>query len=259
MAPCIEDSRISLHSLLGIDLSRDCTVSLVGAGGKTTILYYLAHELAALGKQIAITTTTHISHPQKQECESVVTDENRDAIYTALHKKRLVVVGTPAKEGKLSSPSPSILKYLHDEADYLLIEADGSHRLPVKLPNETEPVIYPETDKIIAVAGLSALGKPLGQVCHRLSLAKELLGVEDDFPLTEQSLVKMLLHGYGGCDIMVLNQADTAALQEQGARIAAPLLKAGIPCAVVTSFSGGEFHWYSVHKRASKSNIISEV
>ncbi len=236
----------SLHSLLGIDVPRDRVISLVGAGGKTTILYYLAHELAALGNRVAVSTTTHIFYPQAQECESVVTDGNPEEIDDALNQKQLVAVGTPAGEGKLSAPGSGVLDYLHSAADCLLIEADGSHRMPVKMPNKTEPVIYPKTDRIVAVAGLSALGKPLGRACHRAALAEELLGAGEESLLSGQDLARMLLHGYRGCDAVVLNQADTAPLREQGAQIAALLLESGIPRVAVTSFSGGRLSGFSV-------------
>ncbi len=240
------NAHVPLHHLLGLNLSRDRAISLVGAGGKTTILYYLAHELAALGNRVAVTTTTHIFYPEKQECEAVVTDGNRESVDTALNQNHLVVVGTLAENCKFSSPAPEMLDYLYGAADYLLIEADGSHRMPVKMPNDTEPIIFPKTDKTITVAGLSALGKPLGQVCHRVTLAEELLGLEKENLLSEQDLARMLLHGYPSCDAVVLNQADTAVLREQGSRIASLLLESGVPLVAVTSFAGNELHGFAV-------------
>ena len=41
-------------------------------------------------------------------------------------------------------------------SDLVLIEADGSKRLPCKVPADHEPVLLPESDIVVAVLGLSA-------------------------------------------------------------------------------------------------------
>jgi len=48
-----------------------------------------------------------------------------------------------------------------DGKNPLLIEADGSHGLPLKAPAEQEPPIPEFTDHVIVVAGVSAFGKPI--------------------------------------------------------------------------------------------------
>ena len=59
--------------------------------------------------------------------------------------------------------------------DVLLIEADGSRRLPLKAPAGHEPVIIPETDAVIGCAGLTCIGKTWEAGCFRPELAVELL------------------------------------------------------------------------------------
>ena len=57
--------------------------------------------------------------------------------------------------------------------------------LPCKAPAAHEPVLLPQSDNLLAVAGLSALGRPLEQaVCFRAPLAAALLGVAPDARLT---------------------------------------------------------------------------
>ncbi|MFQ9395895.1 MAG: hypothetical protein ACLR2E_20080 [Lachnospiraceae bacterium] len=46
----------------------------------------------------------------------------------------------------------------------MLVEADGSRRLPLKYPNATEPVVPEDTDLILAVTGLSAPRKRSGEI-----------------------------------------------------------------------------------------------
>ena len=59
-----------------------------------------------------------------------------------------------------------------------LIEADGSKRLPIKVPGDQEPVILPETDVVVGVMGLSAAGRPLEDVCFRPEAAEQLLHIK---------------------------------------------------------------------------------
>jgi probable selenium-dependent hydroxylase accessory protein YqeC len=66
---------------------------------------------------------------------------------------------------------------LRERADIIVIEADGAHRRPLKFPGDNEPVILDETDIVIAVSGLDALGKMAGEVCHRMPEAEKLLNL----------------------------------------------------------------------------------
>ncbi|MPM68025.1 hypothetical protein SDC9_114951 [bioreactor metagenome] len=120
-------------------------------------------------------------------------------------------------------------------ADWLLAEADGSRRLPVKAPAAHEPVLLEPCRAVIAVAGLSALGHPLSRVCHRPELACAVLGVSPETPLTPELLARLLASPLGqfkgvgepGQLRLFLNQADTPAfvrLGEQTARLSLALL-----------------------------------
>ena len=47
-----------------MDLPNHAVISVVGAGGKTSLIFALADELANSGKKIVVTTTTHMLHPE---------------------------------------------------------------------------------------------------------------------------------------------------------------------------------------------------
>ena len=51
-------------------------VSLVGAGGKSSLMYKLARELSDAGKSVLTTTTTKIFVPSKAQCEHVVLSDS---------------------------------------------------------------------------------------------------------------------------------------------------------------------------------------
>ena len=63
-----------------------------------------------------------------------------------------------------------------------LIEADGARRLPCKVPESWEPVIYQKSTRVLAVYGLDAVGKSFREACFRPGLAAENFGEEDNRP-----------------------------------------------------------------------------
>lgn len=195
-----------------LELRTARVISIVGSGGKTTLLYSLAREFARLGKRVAVTTTTHIFRP----------DETDLPVFTngmpSLVPSRIAVVGTPTGEKLSSLPAP-LLDQLARSADVLLIESDGSRRLPVKFPRSGEPVLIPQTDQVLLVAGLSALGRPAHEVCHRWELARETLGMEENSLISPEWMARLLIQGYGSISPrpqVVLNQADTLSDSKLG-------------------------------------------
>ena len=128
-------------------------VSLVGGGGKTTLLYAMADHCARKGWQVLVTTTTHIRQPAACYAPD-------DAALTALWQAgHYAVIGTPAENGKLTLPPPQLLRRMA-QADAVFIEADGAKHYPCKVPAAHEPVLLPQSDIVLALAGLSALDRP---------------------------------------------------------------------------------------------------
>lgn len=165
------------------------TISIVGAGGKTTLLYRLAGAFAEHGDTCILTTTTHILRP----AHLPVTDHPQ-ALRTLLKTHPVVVYAALADDGKLAAPQKMAIGH---PADWLLAEADGAKQLPCKVPAAHEPVILPGTQAILGVMGMRALHKPLREVCFRLEYALPLLGHSADAPLSARDLVKILLSGQG--------------------------------------------------------------
>ncbi len=74
-----------------------------------------------------------------------------------------VVAGTPAPHEKLAILPEAIRSEWISDADITFLEADGAKCLPCKFPAAHEPVLLPQSDIVLAVAGLSALYRPLGR------------------------------------------------------------------------------------------------
>ena len=224
------------------------TVSLVGGGGKSTLMYFLASTCAKEGKKVLVTTTTNIFRPD-------------DSVYAASAEEaeklwaegKIAVIGTPIPgKGKLKMPEETLLRELLQKADVSFIEADGSRHCPTKVPREGEPVFLPESDLVIAVFGLSAIGKPLKEVCFRTELATELLGVEEDHILTEEDAAEILSAPWGARkDVgdrrfcVVLNQCDDGKRRRSANEIAGWLAMKDIPQVVMTAFDPEEREKYN--------------
>ena len=141
----------TITEALQISLPEHAVISVVGAGGKTSLIFSWARELAASGKSVVITTTTHMYRPERMEEGNI----------------RIVVSDDPYRPDKVTAPPSEVLDSLRDTADVVLIEADGSRRMPLKWPADREPVIPDYTDFTVCVAGLSALGKNTADVVYR--------------------------------------------------------------------------------------------
>ncbi|MBR3126317.1 MAG: putative selenium-dependent hydroxylase accessory protein YqeC [Mogibacterium sp.] len=143
--------QINITDALQLRLPEHAVISVVGAGGKTSLIFSWARELAASGKKVVITTTTHMYRPDRMEEDGI----------------RIVVSDDSERPDKVKAPPAEVLDRLRDTADVVLIEADGSRRMPLKWPADWEPVIPDYTDITVCVAGLSAIGKKTADVVYR--------------------------------------------------------------------------------------------
>lgn len=169
--------------------------AVAGSGGKTTLVHSMAQEYLSAGKKVFVTTSTHMY----TEKDTIISD-NADEIIAQMDRNGYVMAGTQsAKDSrKITALSAETYKKVCEAADVVLVEADGSKGLPVKFPNAAEPVIYDNTDEIIVVCGLSAIGKRAKEAAFRLELVKACLGIEDDTIITAEHIQKLVREGYLG-------------------------------------------------------------
>ena len=165
-------------------------IAVVGSGGKTTLIKKMAAQYRSEGKTVLITTTTHML----MEEDSLLTDD-ADTIIRALRETGYAMAGIPDGQ-KIKALSKETFDKLCAFADVILVEADGSKCLPLKYPNATEPVIPENTDEIIVVCGLNAIGQKAKDVCHRIELVKKCLGIDDDTLIAPVHVQKLITDGY---------------------------------------------------------------
>ena len=166
------------------------TICVVGSGGKTTLIKKLAKQYIKENKTVFVTTTTHMFIEE----DTLLTDD-ADTIIHQLQEKGYAMAGIEEGE-KIKALSRQTYEAVCAFADVVLVEADGSKQLPLKYPNTTEPVIPENTDEIIVVCGLNAMGKQAKDVCHRLELVKTCLGIQDDTVITASHIQQLVTAGY---------------------------------------------------------------
>lgn len=196
----------------------------VGGGGKTTLVHSLGAEAAALGLRVLLTTTTHMMN-EPGMATSVAQVRER------LARPGLVMAARPISAHKSGSFGPDDLERLREIADAIFIEGDGSRHLPIKVPADYEPVVPACSDLLLVVAGLTALGRPVHEVCHRLPVAVALLN-DPALPeriLTPALAAQLLRAGYltnpkllawQQRRAVVLNQANDQGMLERGRALA---------------------------------------
>ncbi len=217
-------------------------VSLVGGGGKTTLMTRLVGELRASGLRAAAGTTTKIFPPRPGEPGRLVVGESPEALEQALEAwewapGRFPVLGRRlAHPGKVEGVDPGWCRALVRRGllDVLVVEADGSARRPVKAPEAWEPVVPEGTTVFAALVGLSCLGRPFDErTAFRLERMAEVTGLAPGDPISPAALVRLLTRPGGlamGCPpgaraVAVLNQADTPAAVEAAREVARGVLE----------------------------------
>lgn len=202
---------VALAEALGV---RPGVTSVIGSGGKTSLLAALASELPGT---VILTTTTHIL---PFEGIFTFTMQGMHGLAEKLAESRVVCVGSQAeKNGKLVAPELGI-DVLATLADYVIVEADGARRLPLKAHATWEPVIPACSNRTIVVFGASGLGHPVREKIHRPELFCELTGCALN-DLATPELVARAANAETLADVALVNQADVAP--EQARELAALL------------------------------------
>lgn len=190
----------ALGAVLG--LSRPMVVSLIGAGGKTTLLYRLGRELAAAGKAVLLTTTTHMYHPSPGEADEVVlagrASDLAGAVAGKLRAGRCLFLAREREGEKVVGLAPAMVDRLAAAWPevYVLVEADGAARRPCKGYAPHEPAVPRTTALLVGIAGLDALGQPLTSVwVHRPEMVAAVTGLAPGARLAPEDLALTLAVG----------------------------------------------------------------
>ena len=215
-----------------IDLS-DCVLrnftsgitAIIGSGGKTGLMRYLALEIKRGGGRVIATTTTKLSIEPPPDMSLIFAstgDDCRKAIKASYDKDAVPVL----VRSVCAADRRKVIGFDREWLDALaaefpecsfLVEADGSAGKSLKGHLFHEPVIPHSTRLLLAVMGADVIGKPLtAESGHRVDRICEIIGELAGSIINVDLLVKLLLcpEGYlHNCPpsvpvIPVLNKID---------------------------------------------------
>lgn len=155
---------MKLYEKLNISLERRELISITGGGGKTTTMFKLGKELLSQGKKVLISTTTAIFKPRKNYYENLYLTKNRDYRKIKGSARGLTIIGKEiSKNSKLIGVTSEMIDEIFKMKtfDYIIIEADGSKRKPIKAPASHEPVIPSFTTMMIGIIGMDCIYKKI--------------------------------------------------------------------------------------------------
>jgi len=233
---------------------RGDVVSVVGAGGKTTLVYRLAAEARSEGWRVLVTTTTHMGTMAEATTGRVLVETGTgpaieaDLARALATEGRATVLGRRVRADKIEGLAPERVDALAATADLVLVEADGARGRSLKVPAAHEPVIPASTTLVIVVAALDALGRPLAaETVHRLDLVCAATGAREGAVLDPELLAAALAHpsSYlsriraGVRSAVFLNKADAEPATGAAGEVAA-LLKPSYALVVAGSARSGE-------------------
>ena len=211
-------------------VNRGDIVCFVGAGGKTTAMYRLAHELVSLGWRVVTTTTTMIRPPTPEQSEETILEANPtlllQKVERALESHHHATVATRQKrdeKGKLVGLQPELVGKLATlpSIDALIVEADGARGRSLKAPAPYEPPVPPATTILVPMMAVDALSQPLDErITHRPELIARLTGASLGDSITPEVAAQVIAHAEGGLKnappsarvIPLINKVDSSIL-----------------------------------------------
>jgi probable selenium-dependent hydroxylase accessory protein YqeC len=266
--PSIQEAQKDFRELVSaLSLGARENIAIVGAGGKTSLVFALAEALSSEGKRVVTSTTTKIWQSEAGRSPAIFLfpsgEISQKKIKKGLEQYGHIFVGKRNIDtGKVMGISRGQADELFENSsvDYLIIEADGSKGRPLKAHADHEPVIPHSATVVIAVAGLEALGKRLEPgVVFREELFMALTGLKSGQIISKEIVAKVFSRPDGmfkstpsqSRRMVFLNKRDTLANEGAFRSLAELILgkKDDAPELVVAgSIRKGEFSVYRKDK-----------
>ena len=232
-------------------------ITLIGGGGKTSLLHLWARCLKENGFPVVTTTTTKLCSNTSPTGFSWAPADNLPAakawIQKSIHTDEiLTLIGghLPAEGKAFGVPADWIDQLCQDYPEIIfLVEGDGSAGRSLKGHLAHEPVIPASTSLLIPVVGLDVLGQPLNsEQVHRPEVLSGITGAHLGAPIEDSTILAALLNEKGylqqtpekSAVLPWLNKLETFHLQKAGLQLSQQLLAARHP--QIRSVVAGSIH-----------------
>ena len=236
-------------------------ISLVGGGGKTTLMFSWGHELAHRRRGVILTTTTKIREPEPSPdftsfvCFDFIPMREWITKNLTTHSC-LLLARSRLPDGKWEGLPPDWIEEIMKipGVTCILVEADGAKGHSLKAPREGEPVVPLNTTLLLPVVGIDALGCPLDENhVFRWKLAMDILQKPEGTILNEEMIALLLAatlkkNPEGARVIPFINKIDSPKDLERGRKLGQVLLN--IPGREIKRVVLG---------RAQKALVVKEV
>lgn len=192
-------------------------VSLIGAGGKTSLMFRLAEEGRARGMRVLVTTSTRIFLPRPEQYDAIDLSGKLFGDH-ALTAPGIYVGGvSDTLSEKMHGVRDDLLAWQRKKFDLVVIEADGAAGRPLKGWNSTEPVIPDIATKTIGIVDIQTIGRRVDDaLVHRLEIFSELTGAGVGETISIGHLLRLIFHKdglfsrAGGEELLFLNKVESA-------------------------------------------------
>jgi probable selenium-dependent hydroxylase accessory protein YqeC len=215
-------------------------ISIVGSGGKTTLMFILAEELKKRGR-VLITTTTKIYLPKRNQYNCLILKDNfedyfnEESKYILNGNKVYVYYGDVSKtkgldseihvygssitsingENKIIGIDDKSISNIFNNYDYILIESDGAKEKPLKAWKDDEPVVSNFTSKTIGILSGEALNLKIhDENIHRIDEFIKLTNRRVGDSINEEDLLAVIFKKDGlfknskGRRILFINKVE---------------------------------------------------
>ena len=194
-------------------------ITIIGAGGKTSLMFS-ASSLLRNDYKVLVTTTTHIYVPDNNLYDKIIMlthfeNENYNNILQN-NKNGVYVIGSHiVNNSKIKGLTFDMLDKITPYFDVVIIEGDGSKEKSLKGWNDNEPVIYTKTTKTIGIVDISSIGIDINEEnIHRVDKFLDIINDYSNNKVNIEHLEKLILNKnglfkfYKGEKILFINKVE---------------------------------------------------
>ncbi len=172
-------------------------ISLVGAGGKKTLMYALSKFIKG---RVALSSSTRM-YKYDDNMVDKIADIGSEKDFELSCLDRVVAFQKESdKEGRVEGLSSKELDsvWLSKKFDFLICKADGARAKLIKCPNDDEPIIPKSCDLIVPIVSIKVLGERLTpRIAHRVDKLCELWLDSPGCLITKKHIVGLMVSENG--------------------------------------------------------------